>query len=54
LVYVIEQFVTVTSVRAGQLDWHLAEELIARSDGVPTAVGQAIKNAATSAASEID
>ena len=50
LAYVIEQFVTVTSVRAGELDWHLAEELVHRSDGVPTAVGQAIKNAAASAA----
>jgi L,D-transpeptidase ErfK/SrfK len=50
LAYVIEQFVAVTGTRAGQLDWHLAEELVDRSDGVPTAVGQAIKNAAASAA----
>ena len=50
LAYVIEQFVTATSLRAGELDWHLAEELVDRSDGVPTAVGQAIKNAAASAA----
>ena len=54
LSYVIEQFVAATSTRAGELDWHLAEELVARSDGVPAAAGQAIKNAATSAASEID
>ncbi|MDJ0813272.1 MAG: L,D-transpeptidase family protein [Woeseiaceae bacterium] len=52
LTYVTEQFIATTADRAGQLDWHLAEELIEHSDGIPMAVGQEIKNAATSAASE--
>jgi len=52
LTYVTEQFIAVTDVRAGQLDWHLAEQIVERSDGIPTAVGQGIKNAATSAASQ--
>jgi len=54
LSYVIEQFVAVTGVQAGELDWRLAEELVKRADGIPAEVGQAIKNAATGAASEID
>ena len=54
LAYVIEQFVAVTGTRAGELDWHLAEELLDRADGIPSEVGEAIKNAATSAAFEID
>ena len=52
LTYMTEQFIAVTSVRAGQLDWHLAEQIVGRSDGIPTVVGASIKNAATSAASE--
>ena len=50
LTYVTEQFIVTTGERAGQLDWHLAEEIADRSDGVPTPVGQGIKNAAASAA----
>ena len=52
LTYVTEQFIAVTGVRAGRLDWYLAEQIVDRSDGIPTAVGQGIKNAATSAASQ--
>lgn len=52
LTYVTEQFIAVTDVRAGELDWHRVEALIERSDGMPSAVGRGIKNAAASAASE--
>lgn len=57
LTYVTEQFVVATAERAGQLDWDMVEALVARSDGIPEAVGESvkgkgIKNAATSAASE--
>jgi L,D-transpeptidase ErfK/SrfK len=52
LTYVTEQFIAVTGERAGQLDWHLAEQIAYRSDGIPTLVGQGIKNAAASAAFE--
>jgi len=52
LTYVTEQFIATTAERAGQLDWDLAEQLIERSDGIPVAVGQEIKNAAASAAFE--
>ncbi len=52
LTHVTEQFITVTAVRPGQLDWNLVEVLVERSDGIPVAVGVSIKNAATSAASE--
>ncbi len=52
LTYVTEQFIAATSVRAGQLDWHLAELIVGRADGIPATVGTSIKNAATSAASE--
>ena len=52
LTYVTEQFIVATSVRAGQLDWHQAELIAVRSDGIPTVVGKSIKNAATSAAFE--
>ncbi len=52
LTHVTEQFVAVTAERAGQLDWNLIEALVERSDGIPEAVGESIKNAATSAASE--
>jgi L,D-transpeptidase ErfK/SrfK len=50
LTYVTEQFIATTGDRAGQLDWYLAEEIVERSDGIPTPVGQGIKNAAASAA----
>ncbi len=52
LTYVTERFIAITAERAGQLDWHLAEQLVKRSDGIPMPVGQEIKNAAASAASE--
>lgn len=52
LTYVTEQFIVATDVRAGELDWHRVEALIERSDGMPSAVGRGIKNAAASAASE--
>jgi L,D-transpeptidase ErfK/SrfK len=52
LTHVTEQFVVMTSERAGQLDWQLAEQIVARSDGIPAPVGQEIKNAAASAAFE--
>ncbi len=50
LTYVTEQFIVTTGERAGQLDWHLAEQIVERSDGIPTPVGRGIKNAAASAA----
>jgi L,D-transpeptidase ErfK/SrfK len=50
LTYVTEQFIATTGERAGQLDWYLAEEIVERSDGIPTPVGVEIKNAAASAA----
>jgi L,D-transpeptidase ErfK/SrfK len=46
------QFVAATNARPGELDWDFAETLLQRADGIPVAVGLAIKNAATSAASE--
>ena len=52
LTFVTEQFITATGERAGQLDWHLAEEIVGRADGIPVPVGTGLKNAATSAASE--
>jgi L,D-transpeptidase ErfK/SrfK len=52
LTYVTEQFIVTTGERAGQLDWHLAEQIVERSDGIPTPVGEGIKNAAASAAFE--
>ncbi len=52
LTQVTEQFITVTSTRAGQLDWDRVERLVERSNGIPEPVGQSIKNAATSAASQ--
>ena len=52
LTYVTEQFIAVTDMRAGQLDWKEVEVLIGRSDGVPAAAGRGIKNAASSAASQ--
>jgi L,D-transpeptidase ErfK/SrfK len=50
LTHVTEQFIATTSERAGRLDWHLAEQIVDRSDGIPTTVGEEIKNAAASAA----
>jgi hypothetical protein len=47
-----EQFVAVTGLRRAELDWDMAEVLLQRANGIPTPVGQAIKNAATSAASD--
>jgi L,D-transpeptidase ErfK/SrfK len=47
-----EQFVAATGSRPAKLDWNIAEILLQRSTGIPTPIGQAIKNAATSAASE--
>ncbi len=52
LTYLTEQFIAATSARAGRLDWYLAEQAVDRADGIPVAVGQGIKNAATSAALE--
>ena len=52
LTMVTEQFITVTGDLAGKLDWYLAEDIVGRSDGIPVAVGQSIKNAAASAAPE--
>ncbi len=52
LTHVTEQFIATTAERPGQLDWSLVEAAIARSDGMPVAVGEGIKNAATSAAFE--
>ena len=50
LTYVTQQFIATTGERAGQLDWHLAEQTVERSDGIPISVGREIKNAASSAA----
>ena len=47
-----EQFVAATNVRPGELNWRAAEVLLNRASGIPAPVGRAIKNAATSAASE--
>ena len=52
LAYVAEQFVVATDERPGQLEWLLVEEVVERADGMPVAVGEGIKNAATSAASD--
>jgi L,D-transpeptidase ErfK/SrfK len=52
LTSVTEQFIAVTDLRTGQLDWDEVEILIGRSDGIPAAAGRGIKNAATSAASQ--
>ncbi len=52
LTIVTELFIAATGERAGELDWQLVEEIVGRSDGIPVPVGQSIKNAAASAASE--
>jgi len=46
------KFIAATRERTGQLDWPVAEGLVDRADGIPATAGFAIKNAATSAASE--
>lgn len=50
LTYATEQFIAATNTHAGRLDWLQVEAMVERSDGIPAAVGRAIKNAATSAA----
>ena len=52
LTMVTEQFIAATAQRSGQLDWRIVERLVDGSNGIPTVVGEGIKNAATSAASE--
>jgi hypothetical protein len=52
LTHVTEQFIAATAERAGMLDWDVVETLVERADGIPGVVGEGIKNAATSAASE--
>jgi L,D-transpeptidase ErfK/SrfK len=52
LTYATEQFIVATAERNGELDWTLVEAAIVRSDGMPVVVGEGLKNAATSAASE--
>ena len=52
LTYVTEQYITATSERSARLDWYRAEQVVGRADGIPTPVGQEIKNAAASAAFE--
>ncbi len=52
LTYVTEQFIAATNTHAGRLDWLQVEAMVERSDGIPAAIGQRIRNAATSAASE--
>lgn len=47
-----EQFVAATNLRPGMLDWDKAEAVLERADGIPSAAGWPIKNAASSAASE--
>ena len=46
------QFVAATRERPGDLDWTAAQQLLDTPSGIPVAIGAAIKNAATSAASE--
>ncbi len=52
LTQVTERFIVATAERSGQLDWDRVERVVTRSDGIPETVGQSIKNAAASAASE--
>ncbi len=52
LTHVTEQFIAVTGERPGMLEWDTVETVVERSDGIPEAVGAAIKNAAQSAASD--
>jgi len=46
------QFVAATNDRPGMLEWDVAEQVLARADGIPAVAGRRIKDAATSAASE--
>ena len=46
------QFVAATRERPGELDWSAAQQLLDAPTGIPVVIGAAIKNAATSAASE--
>ncbi len=46
------QFVAATRERPGELDWSTAQQLLDAPTGIPVVIGAAIKNAATSAASE--
>lgn len=48
-----ERFVAATKERSGRLDWVVAESLLDSRSGIPVDAGSAIKNAATSAASEV-
>ncbi len=43
LTHIVRQFVEVTTERAGQLDWDVAEILAERADGVAATVGESIK-----------
>jgi L,D-transpeptidase ErfK/SrfK len=52
LTYVTERYIAATGERGAKLDWYRAEEIVMRSDGIPTPVGEGIKNAAASAAFE--
>jgi len=52
LTMLTEQYVAATNERPGELDWLAAEVLLNGATGIPAPVGRAIKNAATSAASE--
>jgi L,D-transpeptidase ErfK/SrfK len=47
-----EQFVLATNLTPGRLDWDVAEQMLARADGIPAIAGRKINDAATSAASE--
>jgi L,D-transpeptidase ErfK/SrfK len=47
-----EQFVLATNARPAALNWDIAEQLLARADGIPVVAGHGIKDAATSAASK--
>ncbi len=51
MTYLTEQYIAVTATRSGELDWEIAESLLDAANGIPAPVGRAIKNAATSAAS---
>lgn len=51
MTYLTEQYIAVTATRSGELDWEIAESLLDAANGIPAPVGRAIKNTATSAAS---
>ena len=51
MTYLTEQYIGVTTTRSGELDWEVAEGMLDAANGIPAPVGRAIKNAATSAAS---